>query len=167
MKRSWGFLIAKQYNYQFENFYATVIQRAYKNYKKRPKSLAKQVWEVVRNDGTPNRKKFLVILRKGKMVINPETQEEYVIACEEFYAYFRKYYSKYIGIINPVKLTPPYEEYIYCSPSRWIEAKKYQLERRLDRVRYGPTSDFSGRFVFELLSVINYHHIRQNPVWRI
>ena len=59
MKRSWGFLIARQYNYQFENFYAVVIQRAYKNYKKRPKSLAKQVWEVVRNDGTPDDMKFL------------------------------------------------------------------------------------------------------------
>ena len=98
MKRSWGFLIARQYNYQFENFYATVIQRAYRNYKKRPESLAKRVWKVVRNDGTPDRKKFLGILRKGQMVINPETQEEYVIACEEFYADFRKYYSKYIGI---------------------------------------------------------------------
>src|SRR5277367_2601363 len=59
MKRSWGFLIARQYNYQFENFYAVVIQRAYKNYKRRPKSLAKQVWEVVRNDGTPDDMKFL------------------------------------------------------------------------------------------------------------
>src|SRR2546429_7708962 len=59
MKRSWGFLIAKQYNYQFENFYATVIQQAYRNYKKRPESLAKQVWEVVRNDGTPDDMKFL------------------------------------------------------------------------------------------------------------
>ena len=125
MKRSWGFLIARQYNYQFENFYATVIQQAYRNYKKRPESLAKRVWEAVRNDGTPDRKKFLGILRKGQMVINPKTQEEYVIACEEFYVYFRKHYSKYIGIINPVKLTPPYEECVYCSSSRWIEVKKY------------------------------------------
>src|SRR5436189_3648075 len=59
MKRSWRFLIARQYNYQFENFYAVVIQRAYRNYKKRPESLAKQVWEVVRNDGTPDDMKFL------------------------------------------------------------------------------------------------------------
>ena len=66
MKRSWGFLIARQYNYQFENFYATVIQRAYRNYKKRSKSLAKQVWEVVRNDGTPDNKKFLDIVPHGK-----------------------------------------------------------------------------------------------------
>src|SRR6266542_4500526 len=127
MKRSWGFLIVRQYNYQFENFYATVIQRAYRNYKKRPKSLAKQVWEAVRNDGTPDRKKFLGILRYEQMVINPEMQEEYAIACNEFYALFRKSYSKYIGIINPTKLTPPYEEYVYCSPSRWIKAKKDQL----------------------------------------
>ena len=97
--------------------------------------MAKRVWKAVRNDGTPNRKKFLGILRKEQMVKNPETQEEYVIACEEFYAYFRKYYSKYIGIINPIKSTPPYEEYVYCGPSgTWIEAKKYQLRRRLDRV---------------------------------
>ena len=62
MKRSWGFLIARQYNYQFENFYAVVIQRAYKNYKKRPESLARQVWEAVRNDVIPNEKKFLGIV---------------------------------------------------------------------------------------------------------
>ncbi|PKY60679.1 hypothetical protein RhiirA4_484646 [Rhizophagus irregularis] len=59
MKRSWGFLIARQYNYQFENFYATVIQQGYRNYKKRPESLTKRIWEAVRNDGTPNEKKFL------------------------------------------------------------------------------------------------------------
>ena len=59
MKRSWGFLIARQYNYQFENFYATVIQQTYRNYKKRPESLAKQVWEIIRNDGTPDNMKCL------------------------------------------------------------------------------------------------------------
>ena len=105
-------MIAKQYNYKFENFYATVIQQAYRNYKKRPESLAKRIWEAVRNDGTPDRKKFLGILGYYQKVKNPETQEEYVIACEEFYAYFRKYYSKYIGIINPVKL-PPYMRSIF------------------------------------------------------
>ena len=127
MKRSWEFLIAKQYNYQFENFYATVIQQAYRNYKKRPESLAKRVWEAVRNDGTPGRKKFLGILGHNQIVKNPETQEEYVIACNEFYTLFRESYSKYIGIINPIKLTLPYKEYIYYSSSRWIKVKKYQL----------------------------------------
>jgi hypothetical protein len=129
MKRSWGFLISKYYyNYGFENFYATVIQRAYRNYKKRSESLAKQVWKAVRNDGTPDRKKFLSILEYNQMVKNPETQKEYTIACNEFYALFRESYSKYIGIINPIKLTLPYKKYIYCSFSRWIEAKKYQLK---------------------------------------
>jgi len=49
----------RQYNYRFENFYATVIQQAYRNYKKRPESLAKRVWKAVRNDGTPDNMKFL------------------------------------------------------------------------------------------------------------
>ncbi len=66
MKQSWEFLIARQYNYQFENFYTVVIQRAYRNYKKRPESLIKQVWKVVRNDGTPNNKKFLDIVPRDK-----------------------------------------------------------------------------------------------------
>jgi hypothetical protein len=69
---------------------------------------------VVRNNGTPDRKKFLGILRKEQMVINSEMQEEYVKDCNEFYTLFRENYLKYIGIINPVKLTPPYEKYIYC-----------------------------------------------------
>src|SRR3954447_10507365 len=90
------------------------------------------------------------------MVKNPEMQEEYAIACNEFYALFRKSYSKYIGIINPVKSTPPYEEYIYYSSSRWIEAKKYQLRRRLDRVVYRAV-DFYQRFTFDLLSTIDYY----------
>jgi hypothetical protein len=114
----------------------------------------------VRNDGTPDRKKFLGILRKGQMVINPETQEEYAKACNEFYVLFRESYSKYIGIINPVKLTPPYEKYIYCSSSRWIEVKKYQLRRQLDRIAYG-TVDFYQRFLFELLSTIAYYESTQ------
>src|SRR5947199_5116775 len=59
MKRSWGFLIPKYYNYGFENFYATVIQRAYRNYKKRPESLAIRVWKAMRNDNTPDNMKFL------------------------------------------------------------------------------------------------------------
>jgi len=50
------------------------------------------------------------------MLINPETQEEYDIACDEFYALFRKSYLEYIGIINPPKVIPPYKEYVYYSP---------------------------------------------------
>ena len=90
MKRSWGFLIAKQYNYQFENFYATIIQRAYRNYKKRAEPLAKRVWEAVRNDGIFNRKKFLGILTISQMKINPETQEEYALRLNEFVDMLKK-----------------------------------------------------------------------------
>ena len=109
---------------------------------------------MVRNDDTPNRKKYLGILRKGQMVENSETQEEYAIACENFYALFRKNYSQYTGIIDPAKST-----------SRWIEAKKQQLRRRLDKVLYGPKPNSSGReFQFKLLSTINYYHTTDNYI---
>ncbi|RGB24679.1 hypothetical protein C1646_772734 [Rhizophagus diaphanus] len=36
-----------------------IIQRAYRNYKKRPETFAKQVWKAVRNDNTLKEKKFL------------------------------------------------------------------------------------------------------------
>ena len=56
----------RQYNYQFENFYATVIQQTYRNYKKRLESLAKQVWKVVRNNDTPDDMKFLGIKNESE-----------------------------------------------------------------------------------------------------
>ncbi len=37
----------------------TVIQQAYRNYKKRSEFLAKQVWKIVRNDNISNDIKFL------------------------------------------------------------------------------------------------------------
>ncbi|GES87134.1 hypothetical protein GLOIN_2v1770221 [Rhizophagus clarus] len=36
-----------------------LIQRTYRNYKKKPISLAKQIWEAIRNNNTPRKKKFL------------------------------------------------------------------------------------------------------------
>ena len=50
----------------------------------------------MRNDDTPDRKKFLGILEYNQMVKNSETQEEYALTCNEFYALFRKSYLKYI-----------------------------------------------------------------------
>ena len=90
------------------------------------------------------------------MVKNTEMQEEYDIACDEFYALFRKSYSEYIRIINPAKVISPYKEYVYCSPRRWVEAKKYQLRRWLNRVTYRAV-DFYQRFTFELLFTIAYY----------
>ncbi|GES95164.1 hypothetical protein GLOIN_2v1792321 [Rhizophagus clarus] len=43
---------------------AQLIQRAYRNYRKRSVSLEKQVWEAVRNDNTPREKKFLSMLNR-------------------------------------------------------------------------------------------------------
>jgi hypothetical protein len=62
------------YYYSFENFYATVIQQAYRNYKKKPESLAKRVWKVVRNNGTLDRWKYLGIIShdEGYYYINGE-----------------------------------------------------------------------------------------------
>jgi hypothetical protein len=42
-----------------ENRSARIIQKAYRNYKKRPETFAKRIWEAVRNDNTPKKKKFL------------------------------------------------------------------------------------------------------------
>src|SRR6266498_402067 len=135
MKRSWGFLISKYYNYGFENFYATVIQRAYRNYKKRPESLAKQVWEAVRNNGTSNRKKFLGILTIPQTKINPETQEEYALRLNEFVDMLKKAnaYQYYIENYNLAEWAIAYKEYINYYPSLWIEKKKWQLSERLNK----------------------------------
>ncbi|RIA88825.1 hypothetical protein C1645_773926, partial [Glomus cerebriforme] len=103
------------------------IQQAWWSYKLGPETRAQRAWNIVINDDIPDRKKFLGILRKEQMVKNPETQEEYTIACDKFYVNFRKYYSEYIGIINLAKYTPPYKEYVYFSTGEWIEAKKHQL----------------------------------------
>src|SRR4051794_8026814 len=113
MKRSWEFLIPKYYNYDFKNFYATVIQRAYRNYKKRPESLAKRIWEAVRNDGVPDKKKFLGIPSHEQMKINPMTQEEYALNLSKFIVRFKKN-SKYpIKNYNLDKMATAYKEYIY------------------------------------------------------
>ncbi|RIA94345.1 hypothetical protein C1645_818164 [Glomus cerebriforme] len=105
MKLSWGFLVARQYNYQLNNLYATVIQQAYRNYKKRAESLAKQVLETVRNNGTPDRKKFLSILMIFQMKINPEIQEEYALCLNEFVDMLKKAnaYQYYIKNYNLAK----------------------------------------------------------------
>ncbi len=72
----------------------------------------------MRNDGIPNRKKFLDILTYNQMLINPESQEEYDIACNKFHALFRKNYLEYIEIINLAKVISPYKEYIYYFSKR-------------------------------------------------
>ena len=94
------------------------------------------------------------------MIVNFSFQQ-YAKTCNEFYALFKESYLKYIGIINPVKLILPYKEYIYCSSSRWIKVKKYQLRQRLNNVAYRSV-EFSQWFLFELLSTIAYYESTQN-----
>jgi hypothetical protein len=110
MKQSWGYLIPKyHYNYDFEKFYATVIQQVYRNYKKRPESLAKQVWKVMRNNGTPDDKKFLDIVPHGRTYyfINGKLIESnYKID----YFYMENQYNIYFATI-------------------WVEVKRNQLYR--------------------------------------
>ena len=52
---------------------AKVVQQAWRTFKLRPKTWAKRVWNMVRNDGTPDRKKFLGIFLTRERKINSQT----------------------------------------------------------------------------------------------
>ncbi|CAB4431749.1 unnamed protein product [Rhizophagus irregularis] len=89
-----------------------VIQRAYRNYKKRPESLAKQIWEAVRNDGTPDRKKLLGITprdtypapswptRDDKWIIEKKWQLSVRLANVTYGIVFKKLYQRGYIIIR-------------------------------------------------------------------
>ncbi|GBB90620.1 hypothetical protein RclHR1_17610009 [Rhizophagus clarus] len=84
-----------------ENGSARLIQKAYQNYRKRPVSLAKQVWEAVRNDNTPREKKFLSMpSRNTRCTVNLDIwysidglYRPSNIPLDQFYDYIS--YSKY------------------------------------------------------------------------
>ena len=89
----------------------------------------------MRNDGTPNSKKFLGIPSYGykQMKINPMTQEKYALNLSKFIDRFKKN-SKYpIENYNLDKMVTAYKEYIYFDIKGWIEQKKYQLSQQLDK----------------------------------
>ncbi|CAG8779593.1 24281_t:CDS:2, partial [Gigaspora margarita] len=98
---------------------AKIIQRAWRAFKLKPETWAKQVWNMVRNDGTPDEKKFLgVILQKIK---NPYTYQQYDLRS-----------AKIIAIINKGYNYPLLGEYKeYYLPNNWIERKKEQLNNQL------------------------------------
>ncbi|RIB04476.1 hypothetical protein C2G38_677534 [Gigaspora rosea] len=79
---------------------------------------------MVRNDGTPDEKKFLgVILRKIK---NPYTRQQHDLRS-----------AKIIAMINKGYNYPSPGEYKeYYLPNNWIERKKEQLNNRLSLVSY-------------------------------
>ncbi|CAG8480142.1 2247_t:CDS:2 [Ambispora gerdemannii] len=112
---------------------AKVIQWTWRAFKLRPKSLAKQVWEAVRNDRTPDRKRFLGILSIPQMKINPKTQE-HALHVDEYLDMLKKTNSYQYFIDNHnLAERMVYKEYINYCPSLWIEKKKSQLSGRLDK----------------------------------
>ena len=109
----------------------------------RPEIWAKWVWNIVRNDSSPNRKKYLGILLTRERKINPQTQEEYDLHINEYINCLKKAYNKnitqkYIKEYLAKRTTgyERYEEYIYYNPSDWAEWKKDQLRKRLTTVTY-------------------------------
>ena len=76
---------------------------------------------MVRNDSTPDRKKYLGILLTYERKINPQTQEEYDFYTNEYVNCLKKAYNKniaqkYIKEYLTERATR-YKEYKYYSPS--------------------------------------------------
>ncbi|PKB97914.1 hypothetical protein RhiirA5_466547 [Rhizophagus irregularis] len=152
--QTFGFIFSKywakfSYAYEFENRKryvnhlidsAKVVQRVWRAFKLRPETWAKQVWNMVRNDGSPNRKKYLGIFSLVERRINPQTQEEYDLHTDEYVNCLKKAYNenlaqKYIKEYLAKRVTG-YKEYNYFHPSDWVEWKKFQLNDRLNAVAY-------------------------------
>ncbi|CAG8857618.1 9822_t:CDS:1, partial [Gigaspora margarita] len=67
---------------------AKFIQRVWRAFKLRPKTWTKRVWNMVRNDGTPDKKKFLgVILRKIKSLY---TRQQHDLCSAKIIAIIKK-----------------------------------------------------------------------------
>ncbi|GET00211.1 hypothetical protein GLOIN_2v1779906 [Rhizophagus clarus] len=101
---------------------------------------AKQIWNIVRNDGTPDRKKYLGIFSLVERRINPQTQEEYDFHSDEYIKGLKKAFNeniaqKYIKEYLAKRATG-YKEYDYYHPRIWVENKKYQLYNHLTTVPY-------------------------------
>jgi hypothetical protein len=95
---------------------------------------------MVRNNGSPDRKKYLGILTICERKINPLTQEEYDFHTNDYVNCIKKAYNEniaqeYIKKYLAERATG-YEEYKYYNPSDWAEWKKYQLYIRLKNVAY-------------------------------
>ncbi|GBB97965.1 hypothetical protein RclHR1_31070002 [Rhizophagus clarus] len=107
---------------------AKVVQRAWRTFKLRPETWAKRVWNMVRNDGTPDEKKFLGITPRKIRV----PDDRYIYFLRPGYRYDEKIQAKDI---------PAYAQnipalYDYYTPQSWAEKKSEQLWRRLNNVAY-------------------------------
>ncbi|GBB92536.1 hypothetical protein RclHR1_02020018 [Rhizophagus clarus] len=116
------------------------IQRAWRTFKLRPETWAKQVWNIMRNDSTPDRKKYLGIFLLVERRINPQTQEEYDLHTDEYVNGLKKAFNKNIAQKYIKKYLAEqatgYKEYNYYNPSEWAENKKFQLYNCLNAVAY-------------------------------
>ncbi|PKC58483.1 hypothetical protein RhiirA1_470904 [Rhizophagus irregularis] len=128
---------------------ARLIQKAYRNYRKRPVLLAKQVWEAVRNDNTSREKKFLSMpSRDTRCTVNLDIwysidglYRPFNIPLDQFYDYIS--YSKHkrcqlsdrLAIArnkiqcNYIMSSAPNFEPAYISPAKqeMISLTSYQL----------------------------------------
>ena len=96
--------IKKSVGYRLINS-AKVIQWTWRAFKLGPETWAKRVWNMVRNDGFPDRKKYLGILSTRERKINPQTREEYALFIDEHVNNYKRAFSenlaqKYIKEFN-------------------------------------------------------------------
>ncbi|GBC36219.1 hypothetical protein GLOIN_2v1848416 [Rhizophagus irregularis DAOM 181602=DAOM 197198] len=104
---------------------AKIIQRAWRAFKLRPETWAKRVWNMVRNDNTPDEKKYLGITPRDIRI--PDDQ-----------------YVDYFGQRILARDVPAHHQneprlrslYYHYTPHDWAEKKKYQLYVRLTTVAY-------------------------------
>ena len=94
----------------------------------------------MRNNGTPDRMKYLGILSTNEWKINPLTQEEYDLHTDDYANCIKKAYNeniaqKYIKK-DLAKWITGYKEYDYDHPSIWVEKKRDQLQKRLNNVAH-------------------------------
>ncbi len=113
-----------------ENGSARLIQNAYRNYKKRPETLAKRVWEAVRRDNTPKDRKFLNMPgREIRCTINLDiwysidgSYRPYVPE-DQLYDYVSYSKHKRRQLSDRLTITRNKVQYNYIVPSRSIKPK--------------------------------------------
>ncbi|CAG8539418.1 13673_t:CDS:2 [Cetraspora pellucida] len=142
---------------------AKVIQQAWRAFKLRPKTWAKLVWNIVRNDGTSDKKKFLGITSRDIRI--PD--------------------DRYVWYINRkilAKDVPAYHQnclYDHYTLYKWAEKKRNQLRERLNFVAYilafielhrqaYRIVEYSGwTYMLKWLSNPEYYHINESGNKRI
>ena len=92
---------------------------------------------MIRNNRTPDRKRFLDIFSISQIKINPKIQEKYALCINEYVDMLKKT-NNYQYFIDNHNLTKwmVYKEYINYCPSLWIEKKKSWLSDQLDKKVY-------------------------------